>query len=137
MRCSASLRVCARGVLDLDAGSLAGAVSYRPSASLRCSQSLRSWRKPAARRRAQNRIPPARHDENFHGEAFAYGITAKGEKLLRDRQLTLPFPERTNWKRRNRLTTAFTKHTIMVARSRITLEHAVRAVPSLALKTCE
>jgi len=85
------------------------------------------------------RLEPARR-ETFRGDAFAYAPTAKGEKLLRDRQLELPFPARSNWKRRNEKANRnarFTHHTVMIARARIAMERAVREVPSLAIEASE
>jgi hypothetical protein len=86
-----------------------------------------------------DRILPARR-ETFHGDAFAYAITAKGEKKLRDAQLELPFPPGSNWKRRNEQLSKnppFTRHALMTARVRIAIELGLREIPELVLETSE
>lgn len=86
-----------------------------------------------------DRILPAR-GVTFRGDAFAYGITTQGEKKLRERQPDLPFPAGSNWKRRNEKLThnpPFTRHSLMIARARIAIAHAVREMPALELVTSE
>jgi hypothetical protein len=87
-----------------------------------------------------DRILPPRRETFTGGAAFAYALTAKSERLLRSRQFELPFPAGANWKRRNEKLSQnppFTRHTLMVARFRITLDRALPAAPSLVLATSE